>query len=537
MNIPRHWWPLLSSPHVPKILLCTISPDGRDPIAERHLALESTSIRAATTTVHVVCAAADVTLPFWPTLLNWPAVDYQLSLEDKRLQISQFDVRLSKDSGLVELLLRLGGAVSATAQGTGTIGATARLELIAPGLDLSESLLLVAGPAHPTLDRRDGGVTLRVTDGDPDRAVTYPPDLISDAEFPGAPLRSRGRSAQVIVGGMPEAVVCEPIDELADGTSTRFLVSIPAMTALPTRIARNGTSIDGGLARARQSRTPSGRTYTELVLDVPASPDDEITASGGIGLSRDHPILFLLAQAGYSVSASARAVLNQLAAFDFSVLVNQSGAVLDILRKLVDQTTLVGGFRHGTYTVMDLARPGPTAALGIGTGLLYRLPNQSGLSTAVAVYNSFRVLCGRNHAASSSALPTPLLEIRRDPSHGPQAIRTLLAQSQALYGVRAMDPVPAYDLTVTVDADGTATDCPAGRALADLIASLYCRRRTRVAYKAAGWNRRVMALELGQRLEITDDNEGLNAAPARLTGWRLTATGPEIIATLFEEAA
>lgn len=506
MALPRNWQLGLQA-HAPRLTwLLTVNVLGLEPTGEPHLALRAGSERyASDTDVRLTVADRDP-VPFWPHLTELPEVTTTLALQDRRVEVTEATCAVSSAAGLGDLLAGRGGGQRATA----------RLDLaLTDRMNLSEVLLMSAGKVTgpPRIDRRLGNVSFSITDGDPDNTAPFDPAgiPITLLSFPDAPAESIGQPRRVIMGPFPNELRCPWV------SANICYLGEPVGKVGPTRFFADGTPISAAPRVAALPDATGKFQFWGLVFDDPPRRQDGslpwITASGGVGQSDINPVIFLLEiVGGMRLSPDARASLQQ-SPVDFSLLFYRSGAnVLELVRdQILPQTELVLGFFHGQVQIYRLlAEDTPTMALGVGTGLRYRLPVQGAETNVSRVWNRFQVNCGRNLAGATE---TSLLSIVRDKDHGAAAIKALLAQSERDYGPQTLEPVEALDLAVATDERGVRT-CPSGERLADLMAYLYARPGRPHQYRAE-WLEG-LSIDLNTRVLLTDPSERLSRHETRL---------------------
>lgn len=523
MNLPLTWQRRLKLREPEIIALVMVNPHGIDPtVPVRDFALSPGTIRLATEPASVT--AGSMTLPFAPWVTEWPRFEERYAPQDRRHEIAETTVKVMSGAGLAGTLMDAGGGQSATAQ----------IALWSPRMSIDRALLMMAGPVRgvPSISERDGGVEFAVTDGDPDRVVEFPAGPITLAEFPGAPAHVAGvRERQWIFGGYPYQVGCPQIDAdrllyyVHDGEAQRG----------PDRVWNNGVELELRPAVVTVETAASGLPVTALRFDAPPlTPDGllpSVSCAGGVGVEERHPGLFLLETVGgFKVSARARQALAQ-SPIAFDLLLNARGDVRRIVAdQIIPQTDLVLFMRHGAVDALPTAAAPAGMRLGIGHGLIYRLEQQAAETPLSSVHNAFEINCGRNAGARSGSL----LTIRRDADHGSEQVRALLARSQRAFGRRAIT-WPALDLAIMRDSLGVAVACPSGELLGDALARAHAFPWRPHIYRAS-WLEG-LAVELGQRVYLTDADEGLDDAPMTITGRTVRPTGVDLTFAAQSEPA
>lgn len=511
MNLTRRWQRILATREPDLVVLATVHPHGADPMALPHLAMAPGAVRLATVPAAIACDGE--TLPFAPWLVEWPTFAEVYAPQDRRIEIQETTVKIMGGAGLADVLLQAGGGQRATC----------RIDLWSPGLPLEDALPMVAGPVRgvPRLSSRAEGVEIAVTDGDPDRVVEYPPGPITRAEFPDAPDHVAGRAQrQVILGRYGVQVPCHQVD--ADGLV--YYVHEGQAATGPVQAFNFGALVSQPFRVETRRSAASGAPYTALVFAAkPTTPDGLVPAlscSGGTATVEGHPIETLLARVGgYRLTPRAAQLLRE-SPFAQDVLLNRRGDVRRIVaEQIIPQTDLVIAFRHGMIDMLSLSAIGSETRLGIGTGLLYRHARQDGESAASEVINAFELRCGRSGNGGG------LVTIRRDVGHGSAAIRDVLAQSQSTWGRHAAE-WDASDLAAYRDSGG-ALFCPAGELLGDVLARQHAAPWRPHGYRAS-WLEG-MALELGQRVLLTDPAESLDDAACVVSSREVTPTGVDVI--------
>lgn len=517
------WSSSLQSPGARKVALATVNIFGLPPAdPHRHLALEPGSFCVASHPgVNVTHATSTRTVPFWPLLGAWPAIQRRYWPHERRAEISAVDLDILAEAGLTSALLDQGGGQ----------GATGRVDLWTDGIDLADVQPLLAGHVvgTPSLPRRTGGTGVRIADGDPDKTAMLPPGPITRAEWPDAPEDVAGIVQRtIIVGPFPERVPCAQID----ATGRQWYVCDPACSVQPQRCWVNGVEQRTGWT-AERAETPSGLSYSRIVFAQPASQlgaaPVSVDCGSGIGLREDGAIPLLLSLGGYALTARASALLDVLRRqFDLSVLLNAQGDVWQIVRdRLGAQTPYVLTQHLGAVDVLDAYGTTPTWTVGVGTGLIGRMDAADTETDTDAVVNALEVACGRDAAAG-----VPLARVYRDATHGPAASRTRCHKSQTLYG-RRYKRLDAADLTVEYDAFGRVVGSAAGERLADAMLNRHCFPWRALSYLADWWPG--VLFEPGDCIRLTDAVEGYVDAPGLVGGVTIGAAGPEVV--LYVEAA
>jgi len=515
VNLPYGWAERLQSISAKKVMLLSLSPDGLDPSDQQnHLGTQPGAVRVSThSRVAVLENSSGIAWPFPAFLVDWPNVQYTLAREQRRATIPQVTVRILATAGLAQLV---------DARGSG-LQMTYRLDLWSPGITLENVIPLMAGVcATPTYDSLTGGVSVTLTDGDPRQTFSYPPTFTHEA-FPEAPQNTLDNDTlKTLIGAAPAAVVCPPINQLADGSSTRFFVSTLPVEVAPTQIQKDGVPLTG--AHAEPATTPSNPPfdYLQIVTDEPVAPTSVITCSGAVGTTDVDPITFLARIANYPLTPQAQALLDSVDPLSFQFLADASGDIWQaITGQLIPQTKFAATFRHGLIHLYDLMAEAPDAQLGLGAVLMFPLAQQPNRSDERYVYNQFTLKCGRD-ALNNVSLFTVYRDAR---TGGSAAIKQWLAESERRYGPRAMSDLDCMDLAIERDSSGKVTGSAAGEALADLLALLMafqCRLR---AYQADWY--RGLAVDLNQRVYVTENAQGLDDAAGRVAGLTITATGPQ----------
>lgn len=510
MNLPLDWQRYLkiSSPQL--ALLVTIDPSGRDPSTSTpHLAEQPGVIRAALDPMNVAGAAHD--LPFGPWLLEWPDLVERYVPQDRRAEIADASLVVSGGARLLEAL----------ASGSGR--PTCRIDLIAPGMPLSSCLPRLAGPirGQPQGSDIDGRVGITVADGDPERSVSWPPGPIDLADYPGAPAHVAGNSQQqAVFGPYPQRVACHQIDD----AGLLYHVHLGVATQPPSRFYSYGTLIEETPAVETAYTASSRRPYTRLRFKSrPPTPDGlqtSITCSGGVGLVERNPILHLLEDVGgFAVTERARRVLEQ-SPFVFDLLYDVQGDVLDLaLEQLIPQTDLVARWRRNRIDVLPLRAAAAEFRIGLGQGLVYRIPRDDGQIDDGSVFNAFEILCGRNASTGAHRLA-----ILRDSEHGPTQSRALCERSRRAHG-RKFTQWEALDLSVVQTPEGQMY-CPSGELLGDVLVAAHALPWRPLTYRAS-WLEG-MALEVGDGVLLSDPDERFTDVPAVVSAHAISATGVDV---------
>lgn len=510
MNLPLTWQRRLTLNEPPIVVLVLVNLHGADPtLAPAEFALLPGTYRLATERADVSCDG--VTVPFGPWVTAWPVMQERYAPHDRRYEIAESTIGVSGGSGLAAAFLDAGGGQNATCQ----------VLLWSTRMRIEDAILRLAGPVRgvPSLAERNGPVEFTVTDGDPDRVVEFPAGAIDRDDFPDVPDHIAGqRDRQWIIG--PRywfQVGAIQID--ADGLV--YYLHEGEFRAPPTQFWNLGAPLTYAPRVEVRFGAASGRPYTCLVFtEKPTTPDGlvpSVSCAGGQGVDELHPILFLLETVGgYRLTARARQAIAQTP-FSQAVLANVRSDVRKVVtEQLVPQTDLVLSFRHGMVDAIPLAATQSEMRLGIGYGLRYRLANQDAESPLSSVYNAFTIECGRRLGGSGS-----YVTIVRDAQHGSEEIRALCARSERAFGRRAIT-WPALDLGV-VPTDARTFACPGGELLGDVLVRAHAFPYRPHAYRAS-WLEGV-AVEIGQRVYLTDPAEGLADAPVTVVGRSVLPTG------------
>jgi len=516
VNLSAAWKRALRDQAARYVLLCTIDPAGRDPADDRHhLALEPGVLRVATDAGAHPDAGSRY-LPFWPYLTAWPPIVERLSLQERRAEIGQVQLRIGGDSGVSGVLARFG---------SGQAG-TVRLDLWTPGLTLAEALPLFGGPiTNLTAGVYDDGISITAAGGDVANTATLG-GPIEREDFPDAPLDVIGvAQRQTILGPFPERVVAHQID--AEGRE--FYLCDPPCTSTPDRVFRGGGDITD-LSTTVTDTTATGWQYSKIILSEPIEQriegtTQEVAASGGVGVVRNNAIEYLLSDvAGVRLTPRARLAVATLARdFPMSVIATSTGSALDIVRQqLIPQTRFAFSMRRGMADLIDLLRPCSNITASVGSNLLFRVRTDDSVDTIDSVYNDFVILCGRDVQGSTSNTPAFIVAVRLSADTAPADLVDVLRKSEALAGKRAVT-VEAYDLAVAYDDSGNPVDCPAGKTLALTMAELHALPRRTRTY-ATTWEFGLVT-ELGDCIRLTDPTEGLTAAEQTIVGREITSTG------------
>ncbi|MGD0950033.1 MAG: hypothetical protein ABSA52_21730 [Candidatus Binatia bacterium] len=524
-----------------KQILFTLSFAREDPVASPHMALAANSWCMSTGVAHVVDLRSGRRKPFWPWLGAWPEITTTLRPQDHAATTADVQVQILADSGLAAYLRDHGGAQ----------GATVRLDLWCPGIDLANVWPRFAGVVTAChIDRRTSSVTLTLSDGDPDVVQTWPPGPIVSDNFRQAPnWVLNGTSRQTVLGPGPVGVSCIQID----ATGNLFYVADPPYSQWPSgpnAVQVGGAPYKSGFSFSTEmtpgTSTWPGFKYTQLALKT-AAPQTGlqtamVTVSGGVGYDpaiRD-AISFLLWKGGFDLSPRAQALLADYARATYgaplSVLANLSGSVLDIVRQqLVPQTPFAFRLHRTQADLIDLRATGPQRRVTLGAQLVVRLSDQQDETQNLSIFNATSILCGLDEFASSiSGAQYPLFRIPRNSSDAntPLNIRALCKKSEGVYGNRFLDTpagaggYSAPDLAVLFDANGVAYDSPAGRILGDLVIQLCAMAHHPHSYQATWLDG--YGFDLGDRVLLNDANESLVDEPCVVVQITESVTGPQI---------
>lgn len=510
------WRRALLSAYARKVLLVTVSPDGLDPTSDvRHLAAEPNVIRAASDmNVHVSGGPGGAVVPFWPTLIDWPALTQRLVIRQRRMEIAETTLSIARGADLASRLVDTGGGYRATV----------RVDLWSDGIGLADVIPVFAGRVRdvPRANDRSGPVTLIAADGEPDTRVSIGATPLTGLEFPDAPAAAlAGATHQHVLGAFQQPVDCVQID--AEGHW--FYAFAHPLASPPTAVARNGERIADGW-QVVERETPYGRVITALHFDEPVQTlagglvTDSITCSDGIGITGRNVLRILLESlANVRLTARARESFDA-APFELSALANAEADVLDLaLRRLIPQTALAAGFRHGRIDAVPLLPATSRCVLHVGAGLRYRVDEATPETPLDAIANHIVVRCGQSTDGAEQ------VTVRRTPATTGGRLRARLERSVARYGMRTLS-VDAPDLRIDTDGVG-GYRCPSGEVLADQLA--YCHSLPAAPRMYAAEWLEGMALEPGDSVSLTDTDQGLADASMRVSGWTLTPAGPRLM--------
>lgn len=512
--LPAGWQTALSK-RSRKVQLLTLNLYGADPHGPPHLALVPGSFCFATDfDVHI---SSDYgTLPFLPLMAEWAPVSRKLVPQERRAETSTARPKVMYYEPFVEALSKRGSVH----------GVTARIDLWTDGIPIEHVFPRIAGRVTgvdpgPTAK---SPMTLSVADGEPDRVVSYPGGTITREDFPDAPKTVVDVTArQTIVGFGPDFLRCIPIDN----EGRRFYVADPPYTQQP-RVERGGVQIFSGV-RLETATTPTGWRYTQIVFDEPVGQyiegeSAEVTVSGGVGVTESGAIDFLLNQAGVLPSPGTRAALDQIrASMDLTGLMSATDAsVLQLVRKrFVPQTPYAFTLHRDRAELIDLrADRVARISLGVGTGLMFRMPEQGRPADTDSIYNVFEVQCGRNDLSG-----LPMCRIIRDRYNGTPSQRARCGRSEDQHGRRELE-IPAHDLAVQTAPSGAVLGSIAGEALAGLAVELHTPAWQHQRY-LADWVCG-LALELGMQVDLTDAENGFDETASTVVQIDDTPTGPVV---------
>lgn len=534
--LPEGWKRALQNPSSKKIILLTINFSGAHALGTPHLATKSRSFRFATQKVDVLSSFTNLKYPFLPYLLETPEVTESFSQHERRFEISQTTLRISGAAGINDLFDDY------------DFGVTARLDLYSPSIpNLERTFLLAAGVlTSPVFERSDSMLQIDLIDSGADIDVTYPPEPYSLVDFGDAPDRVIGaRSPQTIVGPFPRDIRADPVNERDDGKSSLFCLATGGsrpVTKYPDVVKVNGTQSSDYTIRDYVSE--SGKTYVLIQFNTWLDNGSIVTASGGVGITENNPILFLLdfaqrrlisqsSDGNVTVDFDSRAfvptsdalnLLRDWDAEDFSVIWNSSGSVKQIIENLLLQTDIVPGFKYGQFDAIRVLQRSPESIMSLGRGLWFRLPNVK--RTDQYVFNNFELLCGRKLASSSDSNGAPEIRIpvnKDEPTTDPR-IRDILARSVRRYGTRPQQ-VNLLDLNVQRNDKGVAVDCEEGRIVGNVLAIVHSFVPRPHRY-FADWYRS-FSMRMNQVVKLTDSTQrNVDNLKTRLSSRSITVTGP-----------
>lgn len=513
--LPYGWTNALKNPRSRKAMLVTINLAGADPTdSANHLALKPGSYCFSThADVNIAHAGTGRVKPFLPLLGAWPEVTREMSRAERRVQISEAQITLLPDAQLATALEE-------------NPTATGRVDVWADGVTLENVAPRIAGKLRVARDRPGGPVRVIISDGDPDKLTNFPPAAISRQDFPAAPDEVVDVALMTaVLGQFPERVICHQIDR----ERRRFFICAPAADILPQRVQKGGVDLPNGWT-IRNATSPRGVSYSEIVFERPvdeiiAGVTQEISCSGGVGISSTNALDFLLKLGGYKISNQMQAELPLFTRdFPMSAMINKSGNVLDIVRNLVAQTSYAFSLRRNEGHLIKLDADAPRIHMGVGTGLMFRIQETEREIPKDKVYNAFEILCGRDHFASSGTSVAALHRVYRDKDHGPQAIRDLCSMSESKYGRRFLQ-IEANDLAVDVSSQGFVLGCPGGERLADCAARVQTSPPIQDTYLGF-WS--ALAVDLNWRIRLTDASSNFDATPMRVAKIKDSPNGPLI---------
>lgn len=515
----------LAAGRSPVVLLSArLGPSGLDP-PQQHLALSGAAVRAATHNDVHIATASGRTLPFAPTILEWPTVTLRLNRVEQRAETAEVTVRLAPGSGITDAWFQ---------NRFGSFG-QARLDLWAARSRLEDAHQHLAGPITGVkIDRLTSVVELTITDGVPDASPQFPAGLIDHVNFPDAPNWVVGQVGRREIIGAFDFMECPQID--ADGLRF-YLTDIDHLEQEPTSYHKDGSPLTTNRPHVRyQSTDGDNLPYAYLQFDLPPFETPGllgggvISASGGIGRNpSDGPIAFILDNGNIPLHSAARRALRTISGLPptsyWSTLFNDPTNVLQLVQeRLIPQTPFAFGFRLGQATVYPLVNAGPMISLKAGAQLLWRTVEQEPDTSTKAVANDIEARCGRNYASSTGTAVATLFTRRRNAKNGSSRQIAILRQSQALYDHRYFE-IDAADLFVT-DAGTPQAACPAGDLLVDTLVTLRAFSHRRHTYQMT-W-RDGLPLELNWRVALTDAAAHLNAMPTRIIAVSYPATGPVV---------
>ena len=156
------------------------------------------------------------------------------------------------DAKLSETLVSRGGSASC------------RVDLWSDGIPLDQVIPLACGKvSRDSSVSRRRGISLSVTDGNPDRNVEFPPGPITRLAFPDAPDDVVGSAQrQVILGPAPLQVRCSQIDE----EGRRWYLADGELNFPPTAFYKDAQLLEVGV-EVETKVDNEAQSYTEVIFD------------------------------------------------------------------------------------------------------------------------------------------------------------------------------------------------------------------------------------------------------------------------------
>lgn len=434
----------LDRPGQTPTILLSLAFEGRHArLPTKHLALAPNAWLAATSHANVPAPVHGGYLPFVGAITEWPLVRRRVSPRDRRAEIATVSVAVLPIGPFASL---------ADSLRIGDLAGVGRLDLWAPGCDLSEAKPLIAGLFSVTDRTESGAFTVELTER----------GYESDSVFPGGASLTRDEfgdsmpdgvagfaKRSLVLGPFPERLSCVPLNGSFPDLrgATQFYVAEPAVQSPPTSVQIGGYPIPMTGIRFVSDRTVSARqSYTRMVLPRPAneygSSSTDVSCSGGVGLVHTDPVSDLLAIAGYAVTAETRLKVQAATrrGMNMSVFVSGlKGSIWELVAaRLAPQLGLMLTSHLGKVTAYDVKHPTSFRRLERGAEIVDGALGKPATADASKIVNAIEMEFGRDVYASSGLTvisPTGNPLVRATSSSPGVAGRKLLA-SEMRYGRR-----------------------------------------------------------------------------------------------------
>lgn len=381
---------------------------------------------------------------FSPAILEHPEITHEIIPHQKRVSELSAKTTISANANFPFEIFDSGG----------TLCILMRIDLALPGMDLSNVINLFIGQVTGAeFDRTSKKISLAGRDGDPIRAVRFPPGDIALGrdQFSQMPLNVAGRFRRTVaLGSVTYPILCPQVDTGKLFYVCESTISPHSNTSkTPFTVTVNGENVSSGnpefgwelVALENNAPTigvgePKGistflRFKKEIKLELPF-----VTCSGFSGLSPNKsPILTLLDYAQYPVCAEARGQLEQQSLL-ISSLVNVNDSVLSIVNdRLIPQTPYFSGFLNGYFTLFDFAGIHTNLQLAPGNGLYGRALGNVSETRPEDIYNAIDIGYHRN-IYSDDEVDVSQLVYMLDETNATGKLAEDLKQSTAIYGRR-----------------------------------------------------------------------------------------------------
>jgi hypothetical protein len=481
-----------------------------------HPGLMPDCIRASTHGVDIQ-SRTGLTLPYWPTISQWPDLSFNWSPLDRRADVATTTIQFMPSADIP--VGQLGSS--------GTPMGYARVDLWTDGVMFEDMIPLIQGPVtESSFNDADDIISLTIADGDILKSVEFPPSSfkIDRDEFPNSPDYIAGYAPRsIILGPFPNQVPCYQIDQF----KREFYICEPALSSGPTKVYIGGDDIQVlgiPFPRHEVGVLSNYQTYSKLVFQDPIDSVNAIgfiTCSGGVGTNSQHPVNTLLKYGDYLLSPDATAHINTLP-FNFFVLANNSGSVYDLVTsRILPQTDLIGTLHLDHYHTIKLLGTMPEIRMGIGNGLVFRYVDHDVETDHSKIFNAIEVRYQRDIFSKTTPFRTAFMT---DSTHGAFTAQNVCRRSEQLYG-RRYEQIQCPDIVQYLD--HTFQGHPVNIVdLANKIAQTNSLPHNEFVYQT-NWLEG-LSIWLNYRILLTDPDLGFVDRPTRVVSLSIPSTGPQI---------